>query len=198
MVGWGLWALRVGVPGRGDGMQTLWADSLESLGKIKFRCQREGEERHVEEIPGPKQAFRNHDSDHSRTPCPSESHVAFIQVVAGNLTETCPLCWLPPRGVRAHLGRPGSAKEPVTSGLPSRNPQEVLPPLPGDTPHRWELAGSPRSAWSPRAMPGPEPTSLLCAGKESDVLKDLTRACKPHSVPAPSLNASKPFTSKTT
>ena len=61
-------ALRVGVPGRGDVMQTLWDYSPESSGKIKFRCQREGEERHIEETQGPKQAFRNHDSDHSRTP----------------------------------------------------------------------------------------------------------------------------------
>ena len=46
-----------------------------------------------------------------------------------------------------------------------------LPPLPGDAPPRRELAGPPPSVWSPRTMPGPGPTSVLCARKESDKLR---------------------------
>ncbi|XDB56568.1 hypothetical protein AB1E18_010033 [Capra hircus] len=41
----------------------------------------------------------------------------------------------------------------------------------GDAPPRRELAGPPPSVWSPRTMPGPGPTSVLCARKESDKLR---------------------------
>ncbi|KAI4562532.1 hypothetical protein MJT46_011494 [Ovis ammon polii x Ovis aries] len=40
-----------------------------------------------------------------------------------------------------------------------------------DAPPRRELAGPPPSVWSPRTMPGPGPTSVLCARKESDKLR---------------------------
>ncbi|KAG5201704.1 hypothetical protein JEQ12_004467 [Ovis aries] len=48
-----------------------------------------------------------------------------------------------------------------------------------DAPPRRELAGPPPSVWSPRTMPGPGPTSVLCARKESDKLRlrDLGLQC---------------------